>query len=236
MSRESQAPQGAAARPILEGIGLTKIFRMGKIETTAVSEVDLCLRRGDFVSIMGRSGSGKSTLLSLLGLMETPSAGQLIAFGRDVGELSRADRAMLRNRHLGFVFQFFHLIADLSVEENIALPMLLAGRAREHVRARVDELTERLSIAHRKTHRPIELSGGQQQRVAVARAIANRPDLLLLDEPTGNLDTENAEALIELLEELNNEGLAICLVTHDPSLAQRAARRLLMTDGSLATH
>jgi len=224
----------SSSRPILACKGLTRTYQVGRIQTTAVANVDLAIGAGEFVSIMGRLGSGKSTLLALLGLIETPTSGQLLAFGRDAATLSRGDRAMLRNRHLGFVFQFFHLISDLSVEENIALPMLLAGASREAIRARVDELAERLSFAHRKQHRPFELSGGQQQRVAVARAMANKPDLLLLDEPTGNLDSENADALMQLLDELNREGLAICLVTHDPQCAARAARRLVMKDGVLA--
>lgn len=220
--------------PILECAGLTKIFRVGNIETTAVSGADLTIRPGDFVSIMGRSGSGKSTMLAMLGLIESPSDGRLTAFGRELIGMSRADRAMLRNRHIGFVFQFFHLISDMTVAENISLPMLLAGTKRDQIRRRVDELTERLGISHRRAHRPFELSGGQQQRVAVARALANAPDLLLLDEPTGNLDSENSESLMQLLVELNREGLAICLVTHDPLCAQQASRRMVMNDGVLS--
>lgn len=219
--------------PLMDLRGVVKTYRVGNIETRAVSSVDFCMHRGEFVSIMGRSGSGKSTLLSILGLMDSPDSGRFSVFGRDAMKLSRADRAMLRNRHLGFVFQFFHLISDLSVEDNIALPMHHAGKRAAEIDQRVTELTEHLGIANRRRHKPFQLSGGQQQRVAIARAIANRPDVLLVDEPTGNLDAESGEVVMQLLDEINRDGLAICLVTHDADCAHHASRRMVMVDGHL---
>lgn len=213
-----------------------KTYRVGSIETHALFNVDFQIARGEFVSVMGRSGSGKSTLLAILGLMDTLSSGAFSAFGRDASTLSRADRAYLRNRQIGFVFQFFHLIADLSVEENIALPMYQAGASRRDIERRVAETTERLGIAHRRRHHPFQLSGGQQQRVAIARAIANQPSVLLVDEPTGNLDSESGEQVMALLTELWREDrVAICLVTHDPQCAVRAQRQVLMKDGLLTS-
>lgn len=212
----------------------TKVYRTDTVETSALHGVSLQIREGEYLAITGRSGSGKSTLLSVLGLMDSITSGSLVIAGRDVASLGRDERAAIRNAHLGFVFQFFHLIHDLTVSENIALPMMYAGAPATDIARRVDDLTERLGLAARKHHLPAQLSGGQQQRVAVARALANRPDLLLVDEPTGNLDSESGEQVMALLAEVHSDGQAICLVTHDPKCARHASRQLHMKDGVLS--
>jgi len=225
--------QAGDADPILEVDGLTKVYRTDAVETWAVHDASLCIRRGEFIAITGRSGSGKSTLLAMLGLMEAPTSGRLHIAGRDVSGLDAGALAALRCRHLGFVFQFFHLIGDLTVAENIGLPMHYAGHPAPVIRERVADLLDRLGLAHRAAHYPAQLSGGQQQRVAIARALANDPELLLVDEPTGNLDSESGERVMDLLVQANAEGRALCLVTHDPEIAARAGRRVAMVDGRL---
>lgn len=218
---------------IVELRGARKAFRAGVLETLALGGIDLCIKSGEFVSIMGRSGSGKSTLLSILGLTDRLDSGEFILAGVPTSSISEAGRSRLRLRHVGFVFQFFHLIPEMSVEENIALPMHYAGCSERAIKLRVDGLLDRLGLEHRRFHLPSQLSGGQQQRVAIARALANEPDLLLVDEPTGNLDSEAGASVMDLLAEINAEGRTICMVTHDPSCAARATRQLLMRDGAL---
>ncbi len=219
--------------PIIQLDNVSKIYRMTELASHALSEVNLSIAAGEFVCVTGPSGSGKSTLLSVMGLMEPLSAGALRFGGVDASQLNASSRAQLRQRHLGFVFQFFHLIGDLNVFDNIALPMLYAGKSADQITHRVTELLEQLQISHRRNHFPPQLSGGQQQRVAIARALANQPSLLLVDEPTGNLDSNSGQQVMGLLAEANADGQAICLVTHDPSSAAYASRQLRMQDGKL---
>jgi putative ABC transport system ATP-binding protein len=211
------------------------VYRTERVETHALNGVDLEVAAGEFLTIQGRSGSGKSTLLSVLGLLEPLTEGRLILLGQDVSGLGRSARAALRRRHLGFVFQAFHLLPDLSVAENIALPMVYDGRSPQEVKARVEALAAQFDLLARLHHLPTQLSGGQQQRVAIARALANEPSLLLVDEPTGNLDEDNANIVLDMLAELHRAGRTICMVTHDPASAARGTRRLRMRDGRLLT-
>ena len=213
---------------------VSRVYRTAFVETHAMSNITLDIRTGEFLALTGPSGSGKSTLLSVLGLMEPADSGDLQVAGHDVGKLDRNQRAQVRGRYIGFVFQFFHLIPDLTVEDNIGLPMHYAGCKQSEVRVRVGELLERLDIAHRAKHYPIQLSGGQKQRVAIARAMANRPRLILADEPTGNLDSQSGEQVMDLFSELHQEGHTIVLVTHDLRHVHRADRHLALTDGRLA--
>ncbi len=218
---------------LLETRDLCKVFRTREVETHAVQNACLKIHQAEFVAITGRSGSGKSTLLSMLGLMETPSSGEIILAGQSMTQLSKAQRAASRASELGFVFQFFQLIGALSVKENIALAMHYAGHKEAAIKTRVHELLEQLGLSHRAKHYPHQLSGGQQQRVAIARALANQPKLLLVDEPTGNLDAENGAAVMDLLQQAHKTGCAICLITHDEACASVASRRLNMRDGQL---
>lgn len=212
--------------------GLCKIFFTEEVETHALSDVHLDLAKGEYVSISGPSGCGKSTLLSILGLLETPSQGSYLLNGISVEDLDAAERAHIRNREIGFIFQAFNLIGDLTVYENVELPLTYRdGMARAERRERVHEALERVGMAHRLRHYPAQLSGGQQQRVAVARALAGRPSILLADEPTGNLDSRNGEAVMTLLDELHAEGATICMVTHDPRYAEFAQRQIHLFDG-----
>jgi putative ABC transport system ATP-binding protein len=210
-----------------------KIYLTDEVETHAVSGVHLDIHEGEYISIAGPSGCGKTTLLSILGLLDTPSAGSYALKGREVANLSFADRARIRNREIGFIFQSFNLIGDLTVYENVELPLTYRGlSAIQRKTAAIDAL-ERVGMAHRAKHVPGQLSGGQQQRVAVARALAGKPAILLADEPTGNLDSRNGEAVMELLKELHVSGATICMVTHDERFAGHAERAVHLLDGQV---
>ncbi|MGD9583495.1 MAG: ABC transporter ATP-binding protein [Lysobacterales bacterium] len=223
----------ATPQPLVQLRALSKFYRTASVETCALNAIELCIAPGEYLAITGRSGSGKSTLLSVLGLMEPFDQGSYHFQGRDLGGLSGREAAGLRGRQIGFVFQFFHLIGDLSVADNIGLPMAYAGAGAAAIKARVTMLAERLGIGHRLQHLPGQLSGGQQQRAAIARALVNDPPLLLVDEPTGNLDSDSGAEVMRLLAELHGEGRSICLVSHDISLLGDASRRLEMRDGRL---
>jgi len=211
--------------------GLKKVFYTDEVETHALSGVHLEIQAGEFVSIAGPSGCGKSTLLSILGLLDTPSEGSYRLDGKSLVDLSLAERARIRNRQIGFIFQSFNLIGDLTVFENVELPLTYRGMKAEDRRSRVNTALEKVGMAHRAKHLPSQLSGGQQQRVAVARALAGQPLILLADEPTGNLDSRNGDAVMELLRDLHREGATICMVTHDPRFARHADRTVHLFDG-----
>jgi putative ABC transport system ATP-binding protein len=211
--------------------GVTKVFFTDEVETHALSGVHLQIDKGEYVSIAGPSGCGKSTLLSILGLLDSPTEGQYFLNGRPVAELPASERARVRNREIGFIFQSFNLIGDLNVYENVELPLTYRGMSGSERKQRVMQALERVGMTHRVKHYPSQLSGGQQQRVAVARALGGSPSVLLADEPTGNLDSRNAEAVMELLRELHREGATIVMVTHDPRFARHAERTIHLFDG-----
>ncbi len=213
--------------------GVTKVFYTDEIETHALSGIHLEIEPGEFVSIAGPSGCGKSTLLSILGLLDSPTGGNYSLNGKPVENLSLAERARIRNREVGFIFQSFNLIGDLSVYENVELPLTYRGMATAERRQRTTEALERVGMAHRAKHLPSQLSGGQQQRVAVARAIVGQPLILMADEPTGNLDSKNGDAVMELLRELHRGGATICMVTHDQRFARHADRTIHIFDGQI---
>ena len=216
-------------------INLTKIFRTESVQTTALNEVRLEISQGEFVAIMGPSGCGKSTLLNMIGLLDNPTSGELWFMDQEVSRYSENDRTDLRNGNLGFVFQSFNLIDELTVFENVELPLLYAGvSTRERVK-RVNEALERMQIAHRTEHYPQQLSGGQQQRVAIARAIVTNPRIILADEPTGNLDSTNGNEVMNLLKELNHDGATVVMVTHSEENAREAERIIRMMDGYILT-
>jgi putative ABC transport system ATP-binding protein len=213
--------------------GVTKVFYTDELETHALAGVHLEIKNGEFLSIAGPSGCGKSTLLSILGLLDSPTAGDYRINSSDVSNLSLADRTRIRNREIGFVFQAFNLIGDLTVYENVELPLTYRSMGAAERKKRVQEVLERVQMAHRMKHYPAQLSGGQQQRVAVARALVGQPSILLADEPTGNLDSKNSEAVIDLLRQLHSEGATICMVTHDPRYASIADRTIHLFDGKI---
>ena len=213
--------------------GLTKVFLTDEVETHALSGIHLEIGRGDYISIAGPSGCGKSTLLSILGLLDSPSDGGYLLNGRPVQELTHSERARVRNREIGFIFQAFNLIGDLTVYENVELPLTYRGMPSSERKSRVHEALEKVEMAHRMNHYPSQLSGGQQQRVAVARALGGQPSILLADEPTGNLDSRNGGAVMDLLKELHQEGATICMVTHDPRYASFADRTIHLFDGRI---
>lgn len=220
---------------MIKTIGLSKIFRTENVQTTALNEVNIEINRGEFVAIMGPSGCGKSTLLNILGLLDNPTSGELWFLGQEVSRFSENSRTDLRNGYIGFVFQSFNLIDELTVFENVELPLLYAGvPVRERVE-RVNCALERMQIAHRTEHYPQQLSGGQQQRVAIARAIVTNPHLILADEPTGNLDSINGNEVMALLKELNSEGATVVMVTHSEENAREAGRIVRMMDGCILT-
>jgi len=221
------------APPVIKLKDLTKVFATDEVETHALSNVSLGIARGEYVSIGGPSGCGKSTLLSILGLLDSPTGGAYELNNRPVAELPASERARVRNREIGFIFQSFNLIGDLTVFENVELPLTYRGMRPAERRQRVTQALERVGMAHRAKHLPGQLSGGQQQRVAVARAVAGEPVILLADEPTGNLDSKSGEAVMELLGELHRAGATICMVTHDPRYAQHAQRNIHLFDGRI---
>jgi len=222
------------SEPIIQIEQMTKVFYTDEIETHALSGIHLTIERGEYVAMSGPSGCGKSTLLSIIGLLDTPSAGKYSLNGKEVANLDFADRSRIRNQEIGFIFQSFNLIGDLTVAENVELPLTYrAGMPAAERKRRVQESLERVSMAHRMRHYPAQLSGGQQQRVAVARALAGAPAILLADEPTGNLDSKNGEAVMKLLQELHEEGATICMVTHDPRFAAHAERQVHLFDGKV---
>ena len=213
---------------------LTKVFYTDELETHALSGVHLSIARGEYVAMSGPSGCGKSTLLSILGLLDTPTAGQYTLNGKEVANLNFADRSRIRNQEIGFIFQSFNLIGDLTVLENVELPLTYrTGMAAAERKERAMHALERVHMAHRTRHYPAQLSGGQQQRVAVARALAGSPSILLADEPTGNLDSKNGEAVMRLMQDLHSEGATICMVTHDPRFAAHAERQIHLFDGKV---
>jgi putative ABC transport system ATP-binding protein len=217
--------------PLIKLQAVTKVFLTDEVETHALAGIDMGIERGEYVSIAGPSGCGKSTLLSILGLLDTPSKGSYALNGRQVAELSPSERARVRNREIGFIFQSFNLIGDLSVFENVELPLTYRGMGGTERRQRVQSALERVGMAHRAKHLPSQLSGGQQQRVAVARAVAGEPLILLADEPTGNLDSKSGESVMDLMTELHQAGATICMVTHDPRYARHAQRSIHLFDG-----
>jgi putative ABC transport system ATP-binding protein len=213
--------------------GIKKVFYTDEVETHALSDIHLEIKHGEYVAIAGPSGCGKTTLLSILGLLDTPTEGTYTLDTQPVARLSASERARVRNRQIGFIFQAFNLIGDLTVYENVELPLTYRGMASDERSKRVQSALERVGMSHRMKHFPAQLSGGQQQRVAVARAVAGDPAILLADEPTGNLDSTNGEAVMELLRELHQGGATICMVTHDPRYARHADRSVHLFDGKV---
>ena len=220
--------------PLIHLEGVSKVFLTDEVETHALSGIDLEIRNGEYVAISGPSGCGKSTLLSILGLLDTPTEGVYRLNGESVEDLKARRRARIRNRQIGFIFQAFNLIGDLTVFENVELPLTYRGMPSSERKERVEEALERVGMAHRMKHYPSQLSGGQQQRVAVARALGGDPSVLLADEPTGNLDSKNGEAVMELLQDVHQGGATICMVTHDPRFEAFAARVVRLFDGRIA--
>jgi len=219
------------AEPLIHLEDVKKIFYTEEIETHALAGIHLQIKEGEYVSIAGPSGCGKSTLLSILGLLDTPTEGSYTLNGKSVESLSLSERARIRNREVGFVFQAFNLIGDLTVYENVELPLTYRGTPSSERKEKVQSALERVGMAHRMKHYPAQLSGGQQQRVAVARAVVGDPSIVLADEPTGNLDSTNGEAVMNLLKELHSAGSTICMVTHDPRYARHAQRTIQLFDG-----
>ena len=234
MTHPTTAPQSfspGTEKPLIHLEGIKKVFYTDEVETHALQDVHLQVQPGEYVAISGPSGCGKTTLLSLLGLLDTPSDGEYTLAGEPVAKLSAAERARIRNRQIGFIFQAFNLIGDLTVYENVELPLTYRGLSASERKRRVTEALEKVGMTHRMKHYPAQLSGGQQQRVAVARAVAGDPLILLADEPTGNLDSVNGEAVMELLRELHRGGATICMVTHDPRYSAHADREIHLFDG-----
>ncbi|PYT23375.1 MAG: ABC transporter ATP-binding protein [Acidobacteria bacterium] len=219
--------------PLLRLDSVTKVFTTDEVETHALAGIHLEIQRGEYVSISGPSGCGKSTLLAILGLLDTPSDGKYVLNDKPVETLNMRDRARIRNREIGFIFQAFNLIGDLTVYENVELPLTYRNMPGKERKSHVMEALERVGMSHRVKHYPSQLSGGQQQRVAVARALVGSPSILLADEPTGNLDSANGEAVMQLLSELHRSGATVCMVTHDPRYARTAERNIRLFDGRI---
>ena len=220
---------------VLHMSGITKVFATDEMETHALRGIDLKIHKGDFVSICGPSGCGKSTLLSILGLLDMPTQGQYQIEGTEVSQLSLTDAAYIRNEKVGFIFQSFNLIDELTVYENVALPLRYrkSPMSEQDIDKAVTSCLSKVDMSHRATHRPNQLSGGQQQRIAIARALVGNPAMLLVDEPTGNLDSKNGDAVMLMLKKLNAEGTTLCMVTHDPRYADMATRQLHLLDGKI---
>jgi putative ABC transport system ATP-binding protein len=218
---------------LLEMQGIQKVFLTDEVETHALSDVHLKVQKGEWLAIIGPSGSGKTTLLAILGLLDTPTGGAFLLDGKPVQDLTASERAHVRNRHIGFIFQSFNLIGDLTVFENVELPLTYRGMAADERKKRVEQALERVGMSHRARHMPGQLSGGQQQRVAVARAVAGDPLILLADEPTGNLDSKNGQSVMKLLSELHRAGSTLIMVTHDPAYARLATRTVTLFDGRI---
>lgn len=236
MSKTNTNTAVKSGKTVIEMQELTKVFATEEIETHALRGVNLAIYDQDYISISGPSGCGKSTLLSLLGLLDSPTSGQYLINGEDVSNLTINQRAEIRNQHIGFVFQAFNLIDELSVFDNVALPLryrepLLPD---ERIKKMVMDSLEKVEMSHRCGHKPNQLSGGQQQRIAIARALVGQPTILLVDEPTGNLDSKNGDAVMAMLAKLNDNGVTICMVTHDPRYADMATRKLHLLDGVIA--
>jgi putative ABC transport system ATP-binding protein len=228
-------PETLRVEPLLQATGVTKTYRTGASSVQALRQVDLSVAAGELVAVMGPSGSGKTTLLNCLSGLDDIDAGTVLSGGESIHQMSDARRTRHRARAMGFVFQAFNLIPVFSAVENVELPLLLAGRPAKTARAAARETLERVGLGHRLDHRPAELSGGEQQRVTVARALAGRPLLVWADEPTGNLDTETAAAVMDLLRELNDDGLTLLLVTHDDEIGASAGRRVVVRDGEVVS-
>ena len=221
---------------VIELRNIGKTYRADGVEVNALKSVDLQIQKGEYLSITGPSGGGKSTLLSLIGLLDSPTDGQYLIEGIDTSKLNAEQLAELRNQHLGFVFQSFNLVDELTLKENVALPLTYRENpkmAADEIESRVTSALQQVGLGERMKHRPNQLSGGQQQRVAIARAIACKPSIMLLDEPTGNLDSENAENIMNLISDLNSQGMTICMVTHEPKFARCAARQVFLLDGQI---
>ena len=223
----------ASDQPLIRLEGVTKVFLTDEVETHALSGIHMEIKKGEFISIAGPSGCGKSTLLSILGLLDSPTDGAYYLDTSNVSDLPLSERARVRNREIGFIFQSFNLIGDLNVFENVELPLTYRGMKAAERKKRVLDALERVGMAHRAKHLPSQLSGGQQQRVAVARAVAGDPLILLADEPTGNLDSTNGEQVMDLMRELHQQGATICMVTHDPRYAKHADRQIHLFDGRI---
>ena len=222
-----------AGQSLIKMDGVTKVFVTDEVETHALAGIHIDIKKGEYVSIAGPSGCGKSTLLAILGLLDSPSDGTYVLNGKSVQGLKMSERARIRNREIGFIFQAFNLIGDLTVYENVELPLTYRGMPGAERKKRVYEALERVGMSHRVKHYPSQLSGGQQQRVAVARALGGDPSILLADEPTGNLDSTNGEAVMDLMRELHRGGATICMVTHDPRYARYADRGIRLFDGRI---
>jgi putative ABC transport system ATP-binding protein len=222
-----------AGDPLIRLDGVTKVFVTDEVETHALAGIHIDIQRGEYIAIAGPSGCGKSTLLAILGLLDSPTDGTYVLNGKEVQSLKLSERARIRNREIGFIFQAFNLIGDLTVYENVELPLTYRGMGGAERKKRVHESLERVGMSHRVKHYPSQLSGGQQQRVAVARALAGEPSILLADEPTGNLDSTNGEQVMDLLRELHRAGATICMVTHDPRYAKYADRGIHLFDGRI---
>ncbi len=229
----TETARSGSSEPLIQLEGVSKVFLTDEVETHALANIHLQIQSGEYVAIAGPSGGGKTTLLSILGLLDTPTDGKYRLNGRSVENLTFAERAKVRNREIGFIFQAFNLIGDLTVAENVELPLTYRGTPAAERKQRVQAALERVGMAHRMKHFPAQLSGGQQQRVAVARAVGGDPKILLADEPTGNLDSKNGEAVMNLLAELHEAGSTICMVTHDPRYARHAQRAIHLFDGQI---
>jgi putative ABC transport system ATP-binding protein len=218
---------------MIQVINIRRDFQVGEEIVHALRDINLEIKDGEYVSLMGPSGSGKSTLLNVIGCLDHPTSGQYLLDGKDVTNLSENELALIRRFHIGFVFQFFHLVSRLDAAGNVELPMIFAGILRAERKKRVEKALASVGLKHRMNHRPNQLSGGERQRVAIARAVVMGPSILLADEPTGNLDTHSGKEIIELIEEMNRGGLTVILVTHDPSIGDRAERRIALRDGMI---